>query len=194
MPFDEKQTSPIHFHRDMVSGSVYKELVALYSMQEYMDVNPTSVKSFIQFLVQTKEGERWVRFYFSALVVAKKHAEEGGKRYKTPTLLANTLMPVYNMLLDVKKYLHGATKHRYTQLLTPLVFSHYFSMRKSTTLKFISNHNTITIYFMSQTMLPRPAHPNGLPEFDYGLTIVVLHGNRFRIIKKEKKTQRRYSA
>ena len=191
MPFDEKQKSPIHFHHDMVSGSVYKELVALYSMQEYMDVNPTSVKSFIQFLVQTKEGERWVRFYFSALVVAKKHADEGGKRYKTPSLLANTLMPVYNMLLDVKKYLHGATKHRYTQLLTPLVFSHYFSMRKINNIEIhIKSQHDYNLFHVANNAPGRPAHPNGLPEFDYGLTIVVLHGNRFRIIKKEKKTRK----
>ena len=33
-------------------------------------------------------------------------------------------------------------------------------------------------------------HPDGLPKFDYGLSIVVMHGNRFRIIKKEAKMRR----
>ena len=75
-----------------------QELVALYSMREYMeDVNPSSVKSFIKFLVQTKEGAHWVRHYFAALVVAKKHAKEGGKRYKTPTLNALALKPIINI-------------------------------------------------------------------------------------------------
>ena len=86
MPFDEKQKSPIHFHRDMVSGSVYKELVALYSMQEYMDVNPSQWNHSSNFS-QTKEGERWVRFYFSALVAAKNMQRKAANATK-PVLVS----------------------------------------------------------------------------------------------------------
>ena len=140
--------------------------------------------------MQTKEGNDGCDFTFG-IGGSKKHAEEGGKRYKTQSLLANTLMPVYNMLLDVKKYLHGATKHRYTQLLTPLVFSHYFSMRKINNIEIhIKSKHDYNLFHVANNAPGRPAHPNGLPEFDYGLTIVVLHGNRFRIIKKEKKTRK----
>ena len=56
-PFDVIRKPVENFHVEMTQGVVYKELVALYSMREYMeDVNPASVKSFIKFLVQTKEG------------------------------------------------------------------------------------------------------------------------------------------
>ena len=35
-------------------------------------------------------------------------------------------------------------------------------------------------------------HPDGLAKFDYGLSIIVMHGNRFRIIKKEAKIRKKH--
>ena len=87
----------------MVSGKIYKELIHLYSMNGHMkSLHGTTPRKFVQYIVQTPEGARWVRMYFAGLVVAHEEAENDGTRYHAPSLLGNTLDDVYDMIHQVK--------------------------------------------------------------------------------------------
>ena len=191
--FNEVQKDIQTFYNDMVSGKIYKELIHLYSMNGHMkSLHGTTPRKFVQYIVQTPEGARWVRMYFAGLVVAHEEAENDGTRYHAPSLLGNTLDDVYDMIHQVKVQLKGTPHYdTFTQWRTPLEFSRHFSMRKMNNIQIhVKSQQDYHLFNPNGDTTGVLKHPDALPKFDYGLSIIVMHGNRFRIVKKEAKMRR----
>ena len=53
----------------------------------------------------------------------------------------------------------------------------------------IKSQHDFNLFNVAHNAPGRPSFPDGLEQFDFGLTIVVMHGNTFRLIKKEAKTR-----
>ena len=53
----------------------------------------------------------------------------------------------------------------------------------------IKSQHDFNLFNVAHNAPGRSSFPDGLAQFDFGLTIVVMHGNTFRLIKKEAKTR-----
>ena len=174
-PLDPVATDLASFATSMGSSKHYYALVPLWSIHK--DLRVKTWDQFVKFLLKKKAAVDWVRFLIASYAVAHRFAPDSKRSYVSPTLIANALEPVVELLLSLRKQMTGKAKAKYIALLLPLIVSHCFSTRKSILL---------TFNVLSERDYTHRLQLKDMPALFHGFYLVVTHDSYRVVIRQHK--------